>query len=191
MNAWELQLVSGEGRQPDRADEAAEAYCGQQVPAAPAPEVAACNRAALHQNGLGNVQHNTPAPEMQQVPVSAGLAITRSALLWCLSSWCLSLSSLAWLLCHAAVLLMAACRRCSHMSAISCLPSAGLSTPCPAQRVTPCPAQQAMPCPAQRRCRPAAKWSKQGQHCPFQEPAQQLEPARPPPQAAGNCRCRH
>ena len=56
----------------------------------------------------------------------------------------------------------------------SCLPSAGPSMPCPAQRSTPCPAP--------RRCPPAAKWSRQGQHW--------LEPARPLPQAARHSRCR-
>ena len=100
VNAWELQLVSGEGGQSDRADEAAEAYCGQQVPAVPKPEVAACNSAALHQNGPGSIQHITPAPEMQQVPASAGLAINRLALLKRLSSCCLSLASLAVTLLH-------------------------------------------------------------------------------------------
>ena len=79
VNAWELQLVLvlGEGGQPNRAGVAAEACCGQQVSAAPAPEVAACNSAALHQTGPGSIQHYPPAPEMQQVPVSAGLAINR------------------------------------------------------------------------------------------------------------------
>ena len=82
VNAWELQLVSEEGGQPDRAGEAC---CGPQVSAAPAPEVPACNSAALHQNGPGSIQRHTPAPEVQQVPFSAGLAV-RSALLWRLSS---------------------------------------------------------------------------------------------------------